>query len=112
MCKWKKLMQDGEQCIITDPEATRFYWAVDDAIELIFECLAKAKNSSPYCPEMKSMKIGDLFQAMSEVYYETPINPKVIGLQPGENFHEVILEDNPNSGEVEKFTIEEIKEMV
>lgn len=112
MCNWKKLMQGGEQCIITDPEATRFYWTVDDAIELIFECLSKAKDCSPYCPEMRAMKIGDLFQAMSEVYYETPIHPKVIGLQPGENFHEVMLEGNPNSGEAEKFTIEEIKEMV
>lgn len=112
MCKWQKLMQDGEQCIITDPEATRFYWTVDDAIELIFACLAKAKDSTPYCPEMKSMRIGDLFQAMSEVYYQTPIPPKVIGLQPGENFHEVISQDSPNSGEVDKFTIEEIKGMV
>jgi FlaA1/EpsC-like NDP-sugar epimerase len=112
MCKWKKLMQDGEQCIITDPEATRFYWTVDDAIELIFDCLAKAHDSTPYCPEMKSMRLGDLFQAMSEVYYKTPINPQVIGLQTGENFHEVILEDSPHSGEAEKFTIDEIKEMV
>lgn len=112
MCKWKKLMQEGSQCIITDPEATRFYWTVEDAVDLIFECLSKAVDSTPYCPEMKAMKIGDLFQAMSEVYYETPIEPKVIGMQAGENLHEVIMEGIPDSNEAEKFTIEEIKRMV
>ena len=36
----------------------------------------------------------------------------VIGLQPGENLHERILEDGPNSSEAEQYTVEEIKELI
>lgn len=112
MCKWKQLMLNNQQCVITEPEATRFYWTVDDAIQLIFNCLDFAVDCTPYCPRMKSMRIGDLFQAMSEVYYTNPVEPKIIGLQPGENFHEIIFEGYPDSGDADKFTISEIKEMV
>ena len=112
MCKWKDLMLKNEPCIVTDPEATRFYWTVDDAISLIFECLDKATDSSPYCPKMKSIKIGDLFEAMSQLYYTNPIKPVVIGLQAGENMHEIIKKGIPDSSESEKYTIEEIKKML
>ena len=35
-----------------------------------------------------------------------------IGLQAGENLHEKILEEGKYSNEVERFTIEEIMEMI
>jgi FlaA1/EpsC-like NDP-sugar epimerase len=37
---------------------------------------------------------------------------KVIGLQPGENLHERILEDGPSSNDVEQYSVEEIKELI
>jgi len=37
---------------------------------------------------------------------------KEIGLQPGENFHERVHIDGKNSSEAEKFTIEEIMELI
>jgi UDP-N-acetylglucosamine 4,6-dehydratase len=112
MCKWKELMLKNEPCVITDPNATRFYWTVDDAISLIFECLENSKNSSPYCPKMKSIRIGDLFKAMSELYYSSPVEPITIGLQQGENMHEVISKGIPDSSESDKYTVEEIKKML
>lgn len=114
LCKWKDRLQNDEEVIITDPEATRFYWTVDQAIDLIFDCLDNAQDSQPYVPEMKSMAVGDLLEAMIRKYLPEGNIPKVkkIGLQPGENFHEVIIEGGPNSSEVERFTIEEIMELV
>lgn len=114
LCKWKDRLQNNEELIITDPEATRFYWTVDQAIDLIFDCLDQAQDSKPYVPEMKSMSVGDLLEAMIRKYLPEGNVPKVktIGLQPGENFHEVIIEGGLNSSEVERFTIEEIMELV
>lgn len=114
LCKWKDRLQNDEEVIITDPEATRFYWTVDQAIDLIFDCLDNAQDSQPYVPEMKSMAVGDLLEAMIRKYLPEGNTPKVkkIGLQPGENFHEVIVEGGPNSSQVERFTIEEIMELV
>lgn len=113
LCKWKALLEEGKQCIITEPEATRFYWSVDQAIDLIFECCDVAKDSTPYCPTMKSMKVGDLFDAMVRKYGNDHTQPpQIIGLQPGENLHEKVLDEGPYSNEVPFFTIEEIMELV
>ena len=35
LCKWRDLLSNGEEVIVTDPAATRFFWTVEEAIELI-----------------------------------------------------------------------------
>jgi UDP-N-acetylglucosamine 4,6-dehydratase/5-epimerase len=113
LCKWKELIQQGKGATVTEPEATRFFWTVDQAIELIISCMENATDSTPWCPSMKSMSIKNLLQAMIEKYgngINIPVN--IIGLQPGENMHEKVLEQGPYSSEVEQFTIEEIKELI
>lgn len=114
LCKWKERLENDEEVIITDPEATRFYWTSDQAIDLILECLESAVNSKPYVPTMKSMSVGDLLESMIIKYLPQGKEPKIkkIGLQPGENLHEMILEEGPSSSEVERFTVEEILELI
>ena len=84
------------------------------AVELIFDCLRNAEDSTPFVPEMKSIKIGDLLTAMSNKYLpeNTELKINEMGLQPGENLHEKILEDGGYSNETDKFTVEEIMEMI
>jgi UDP-N-acetylglucosamine 4,6-dehydratase/UDP-glucose 4-epimerase len=113
LCKWKELISHGNSVIVTDPAATRFFWSVDDAIQLIIDCMNNSVDSTPYCPIMKSMRIDDLLQAMIQKYANGQhIDVKVIGLQPGENMHEKVLEEGPYSNEVEHFTIDEILPMI
>ena len=113
LCKWRDLIEAGKGVIVTEPYATRFFWNVDQAIDLIFECMENATDSTPYCPSMKSMKIGNLLTAMVEKYSNGVNIPiKIIGLQPGENLHEKVLDEGPYSNEVQEFTIEEIKDLV
>ena len=115
LCKWKDLITDGKELIVTEPEATRFFWTVDQAIELILDCMKTATDSTPYCPNMKSMSIKNLLIAMVEKYGNSnweryPI--KIIGLQSGENLHEKVMDTGPYSNEVEQFTISEIKKLI
>jgi UDP-N-acetylglucosamine 4,6-dehydratase/UDP-glucose 4-epimerase len=114
LCKWKQLLQEDKEVIVTSADATRFFWTVDQAIDLIFDCLENASNSRPYVPAMKSIKIDDLLEAMAQKYL--PVNGilkvKTIGIQPGENLHEKVLEAGPYSNECEQYTIEEIKELI
>ena len=114
LCKWKDLLEQDKEVIITNPEATRFYWTVDQAVDLIFDCLENATDSQPYVPEMKSMRMGDLLTAMANKYLPEggTLKVKEIGMQPGENLHEKVLADGIPSNEAEKFTIEEIQEMI
>ena len=114
LCKWKEKILRGEEIVVTDPNATRFFWTREQAIDLIFQCLGDATDTSPWVPEMKAMSVGDLLSAMIQKYADSPDKIKVreIGLQKGENMHEKILESGPFSNEVERFTIEEIKELI
>jgi FlaA1/EpsC-like NDP-sugar epimerase len=114
LCKWKELLLKGEPLIVTDPNATRYFWTVDQAVTLIWDCLDNATDSKPYVPEMKSMSIRDLLVAMSEKYLpeDKELLIKEIGLQPGENLHEKILVNGTDSSVAEKYTIEEITEMI
>lgn len=123
LCKWKKLLEQGKNIIITDKNATRFYWTVDQAIDLIFNCLENALNSNPFVPGMKSVKLQTLAEAMMLKYGKWLPNPadmdsycvsniQEIGLQPGENLHEKILENGPYSNEVEQYTLHELKELI
>jgi len=109
LCKWRERMKRGEKVIITDLDATRFFWTVEQAIEHIFECIAKSKDTMPFIPKMKSMRIGDLLEAMMRKYGEVEV--ETIGLQPGENKHETV-DGKTYSNEVEKFSIEEIMSLI
>jgi UDP-N-acetylglucosamine 4,6-dehydratase/5-epimerase len=110
-CKWKAALKTGHPVTITDPEATRYFWTVDQAVDLIFECLDVARGATPYCPEMKSMRMGDLLEAMQRKYGRA-VNVNEIGLQPGENKHELILAGGKSSDAVQHYTVDEIVEMI
>lgn len=114
LCKWKKLLEEGKEVVVTDTSATRFFWTREEAVQLIFDCIDKARDCSPYVPEMKAMTIGSLLTAMANKYLPEgkDLKVKTIGLQPGENLHEKILEEGPYSNEVEFFTIEEIMDKI
>ena len=114
LCKWKKLLQEGKEVIVTAPEATRYYWSVNQAIDLIFDCMENATTPDPYVPDMKSMKVIDLLYAMASKYLKEGADLKIkeIGLQPGENMHEKVLETGKSSNEVQHFTVKEIIELI
>jgi len=114
LCKWRDLLRAGKEVIVTEPSATRFFWTLDQAVDLIYDCMRDATDCEIHFPSMKSMSIENLLKAMAEKYLPEgeELQIKTIGLQPGENLHERILEEGPDSNEVDEFTIEEIKELI
>jgi len=113
LCVWKDRIEKGLTVTITDPDVTRFFWTSDDAIELIIQCLANADSPVPYCPEMKSIRLGDLLDVMIEKYANgKDIIINQIGLGKSENMHEKILDDGPYSNETETYTRDEIYEII
>jgi len=114
LCKWKDLLEEGKEVVITEPKATRFFWTIDQAVDLIFDCMENAVDSKPYVPDMKAMEMGDLLQAMANKYLPAASELKIkeIGLQAGENLHEKIFSDGLSSEDAERFTTEEIMELI
>ena len=114
LCIWKDRLLQGKELIITDKNVTRFYWSLDDAIKLIFECLKNANSTEPYLPDMKTMSLGDILDAMVKKYLpkDKVLKVKEIGLQKGENLHERLIMDGPLSSEYERYTVSEIYDMI
>lgn len=82
--KWKPKMERGEEIILTDPDASRFFFTINDAVNLIFDSVSGAKDSSPFMPHgIKAIKMGTVLEACMDVYGKCPV--KIIGLQIGEN---------------------------
>lgn len=113
LCKWRDKIQNGDDIIVTDFDATRFFWTVDQAIELIFSCLANATDPTPYIPTMKSSSLRTLLSAMIRKYnadYDFD-KIRVIGLQPGENMHET-MDGKVFSDEIDRYTVDELLALV
>ena len=111
--KWKSLIENGEEVIVTEPKATRFFLTKNQSVDLILNGL-ETDSSKPYCDIPKSTSIGNLLQAMSNKYLPKgkEVKVKKIGLQPNENLHERILDDGLMSNEMEQYTIEELERMI
>ena len=111
--KWKSLLEKGEEVIVTEPKATRFFLTKNQSVDLILNGL-ETDSSKPYCDIPKATSIGNLLQAMSNKYLPKgkELKVKKIGLQPNENLHERILDDGLMSNEMEQYTIEELERMI
>jgi len=110
LCKWRDKMRLGQEVVVTDMDATRFFWSIEQALDLIFECIDKAEDSTPFTPKMKSISIRDLLDAMMDKYGKSPV--KIIGLQVGENLHEVVNDGGIDSFSSERYTKEEILKLI
>lgn len=103
---WKDALLNGNPVTITDENATRFLFTVNQAVNLILEDVVQWPN--------KSVRMGDLLEAMQNKYGRaTQINK--IGLQPGENLHEVLelIEGHQiNSNETGNYSIYELEKMI
>ena len=112
--KWKSRIKNNEEIIITEPTATRFFMTKEQSVDMIFNCLEKSNDSTPYFEDIKSTSMGNLLEAMSNKYLpeDSELSVKEIGLQPNENLHERIIEGGPYTNEIEQYTIEELEEMI
>ena len=66
--KWKSRIENNEEVIITEPKATRFFMTRGQSIDMIFNCLEKSADSTPYFEYIKSTSMGNLLEAMSNKY--------------------------------------------
>lgn len=106
--KWIPKVKEGKGIVLTDPDATRFFWTREEAINLIFECLEKAPDATPWVPTMKAMRMGDIVDCLKDMFGDFPVEE--IGLQKGENMAET-MDGKIFSDSVEMYSKDEIKEI-
>lgn len=109
LCKWKSLIEQGKPVTLTNPESTRFYWTREQAVDHIFECIDKARDSKPYVPTMKAASLGDLLTAMMNKYGEVEVKKSSLG--SADNLHET-MDGRVFSNEVDRLSIKELERLI
>ena len=101
--KWRDMLKTSSTVPVTDPEATRFWMYIDDAVELILSAL---EDDAPpiSIPVLPAYRVGDLAEAMG-----AKIN--VIGLPDYEKLHEEMREGEP-SNLARRLSVEELHGML
>ncbi|MDQ0476445.1 polysaccharide biosynthesis protein [Chryseobacterium sp. MDT2-18] len=82
-------IQKGEEITITDPNMSRFFMSLDDAVDLVLFAFENANAGDLFVNKAPAGTIGDLAKALMELSgKETPI--KVIGTRHGEKLYETL----------------------
>ena len=80
----------GQPLTVTDPNMTRFLMSIDEAVELVIYAFKNAKSGDIMVQKAPSAKIGDLAQAIKEIF-NADNEIKIIGTRHGEKLYETLL---------------------
>lgn len=91
---FRRQLRDGLPLTLTDPEMTRFWISLPEAVQFVVTSLERMSGGEIFVPKIPSMKMKDLAEAIA------PGHPSVsIGVRPGEKMHEEMIsaEDSPRT---------------
>ena len=99
---WRKQLAEKGRVTITDPEVTRFWMSVDEAVALIDNTIETMQGGELAIPTLPSFRLGDLAAAMDAGY-------DVTSLPEWEKVHEGMSDMN-RSDNARRMSVDEIRE--
>ena len=74
---------------ITDPNMTRFWITLDQAVHFVIMSLTRTKGGEIFVPRIPSMKIMDLAKAIAP-----DCKHEIVGIRPGEKIDETLISED------------------
>jgi len=87
--KFIEQLKNKNKITITDPEMTRFSITMDEALDFILKATEIGKGSEIFIPKIKSYKIRDVKDALTELMGD--YGDDIVGIRPGEKLHETLI---------------------
>lgn len=100
--KWQALLKAGKKLPVSNPECTRFFMWMHEAVDLVADTLREMKGGELRIPVLPAYRVGDLAEAMGGETYQT-------GLPSFEKLHESMGPDN-SSDAAPRLTVDELRE--
>lgn len=101
--KWQYLFDQGVRGLpVTDPDATRFFMTMDQAVALVYKAAKFALTGKrPIIPRLPAYRLGDVVEAMG-------CRAEIIGMEGWEKKHEGMW-DGLTSDKARRMTVEELR---
>ena len=101
-----KQIKEGGPLTVTDPDMTRFFMSISQAVQLVFRAAMLMKKREIFVLKMPVILIKDLARAILEVFQEknntkSNIPVKIIGKKDGEKRYEKLLTAEESEGALE-----------
>ena len=101
---WQSILASGGTPLITDPECTRFFMKVEEAVNFVLAAIHNMRGGELFVPELPAYRLGDLACAIPGM----ATNHKICGLPPQEKMHESMV-SGVTSKDARRMTIEELR---
>lgn len=82
-------IQKGEEITITDPNMSRFFMSLEDAVDLVLFAFENANPGDLFVNKAPAGSIGDLAKALMDLA-EKEVPVKIIGTRHGEKLYETL----------------------
>ena len=100
---WEKMIADGATEVpVTDPECTRFFMRMDEAVKLVMDTIHNMRGGEINIPELPAYRLGDLAEAMG-------VGMRVSGLPEYEKLHES-MDAGKSSDKARRMSVEELRD--
>ena len=102
--RWREVLKTTDTVPVTDPDATRFFMRMDEAVDLVLNTIKSMRGGELNIPKLPAYRLGDLAKAMNA-------KMKIIGLPSYEKKHEGMCDGN-TSDKADRMPVEELREIL
>lgn len=87
------LIHTAKEITITDPEMTRYFITLPEAIGLLFKAVEASHGGETFVMRMPAYRIMDVAEVLIEDSGIQDVGIKIIGMRPGEKLDEVLVSE-------------------
>lgn len=84
-------LKDGRPLTVTDPNMTRFLMSLEDSVDLVLYALMHGQQGDIFVQKAPASSVGDLAQALKELFGRQGQQTHVIGTRHGEKLYESLI---------------------
>lgn len=84
-------LREGRSLTVTDPNMTRFLMSLEDSVDLVLYAFAHGQQGDIFVQKAPASTVGDLAQALKELFGRADQEIRVIGTRHGEKLYESLI---------------------
>jgi UDP-N-acetylglucosamine 4,6-dehydratase len=84
-------LKEGRHLTVTDPEMTRFLMSLEDSVDLVLHAFTHGQQGDIFVQKAPASTVGDLAEALKELFGKREQQTRVIGTRHGEKLYESLV---------------------